>query len=64
MKCREECVPLLLPTHTQGRKRCTDKLPVGVEGPGFKTLDVHSIANIEILAENKQVVHDGGCFFL
>lgn len=25
----------------------------------FKTLDVHSTANIEILAENKQVVHDG-----
>lgn len=32
VKHQEECVPLLLPPHTQGRKRCTDTLPVRVEG--------------------------------
>ncbi len=56
---QEECVPLFLPTHTQGRKRCTYTLPVGVEGPGFgshsgtstltETLTIHSRANTEIL---------------
>lgn len=32
MKYQEECVTLLLPTHTQGRKRCTNTLPVLYKG--------------------------------